>query len=152
MAVQEPGILRRLNNNQMSENTNCVSSDEPHSPAFCSGDRSFVCGGFLAESQGRGGVAGEVTLSSLGRMDRTITNVRGKSGRLGYLFSTYTQNISIGSVHSGKISLENTHSMCSLYLVVTHCLPITYRIYAFTYFPILTLWPGACICKNKMVA
>lgn len=55
MAVQETRILKRLNNSQMTEDTNYLSADELDSLAFCSGGKAFICDGFLAQSQGPGG-------------------------------------------------------------------------------------------------
>lgn len=69
MDIQVTGILRRLNKNQMTENTNYVSSNEQLSPHFAAGANHLSAVDFLLNRKARVDVADKVSLSSFGRMN-----------------------------------------------------------------------------------
>lgn len=73
---------------------------------FAVGAKHLSAMDFLLNYKAQVDVADKVISSSFGRMDWSITNVCGKIWSLRLLFFTYMQNISIGSVHFRKISLE----------------------------------------------
>ena len=113
------GILKRLSNNQMIENTNSVSSDElqePQGPALCSGASHLSAVDFSLNLQARVGVADKVRSSSFGEMDWDRTKVWGNLDTL-VTFSSHTHKIFPLEYSFQKGLFENIRIVCSLFSV-----------------------------------